>query len=100
MVFCVIYRWKVAKKDETDFIRIWKGGTDEVYRLKGSLGSSLHKLSDGTYLAYARWPSRQAWEKMMIDYNNTKRNPLGVDLGRPLTMDLISDLLKNKLYKR
>lgn len=29
----------------------------------GGLGSCLHKEDNGYFIAYARWPSRQLWEK-------------------------------------
>jgi hypothetical protein len=30
--------------------------------MKGGVGSRLHRGSDGTWVAYARWPSRAMWE--------------------------------------
>lgn len=32
-------------------------------RLRGALGSRLHRAEDGTWVAYAQWPSKAAWEK-------------------------------------
>jgi hypothetical protein len=30
------------------------------------LGSRLHRVADGTWLAYAQWPNRHAWETTKV----------------------------------
>ena len=37
--------------------------TEALKRERRALGSRLHRDDDGTWLAYAQWPSREAWER-------------------------------------
>lgn len=64
--FCVIYRWKVRPGMEDQFQSAWHELTHEFKDQHGGLGSRLHKSSDGTWLAYAQWPSREAWSEAEI----------------------------------
>ena len=100
MVFCVIYHWSVSAENEEEFVRNWKRGTSETYIQRGSLGSSLHRLSDGSYLAYARWPNKESWQKMMDETRSQNRNPLGNRIDEPIEMELTSDLLENRPFKK
>ena len=98
-MFAVIYHWKLKEgvKDK-DFVDNWSRGTANVHTTYNSFGSSLHKAEDGTYWAYARWPSREKWESMNSDVRSKKRsdgNKSYVDLiGEPITLDLLEDQLK------
>jgi heme-degrading monooxygenase HmoA len=62
----VLYRWKLKTDREDDFVAAWARLTDVLKAESGSYGSRLHRCSDGTYLAYGYWPSRQAWETSQI----------------------------------
>ncbi len=102
MVFAVIYRWKVTSGQEAKFERIWKESTKHIYVHFGSLGSSLHRDEHGEYVAYARWPDRKLWERMVNDYESTpeieefwKRNVK--DIGKPICIDLLEDLLEDNV---
>ena len=64
--FCVIYRWEVRPGMEEQFQFAWKQLTHEFKEQHGGLGSRLHKASDGTWLAYAQWPSRDTWSQAEI----------------------------------
>jgi hypothetical protein len=59
--FAVLYRWKVHPSREHAFIEAWSTAT-LAYRSIGALGSRLHRAENGDLLAYAEWPSREAWE--------------------------------------
>ena len=59
--FAVVYRWRVIPGREAEFVAAWRTLTAAL-RESGSLGSRLHRAADGTWLAYAQWPSRHAWE--------------------------------------
>jgi len=36
--------------------------TEEIRNEMGGLGSRLHRSDDGSWIAYAQWPSRATWE--------------------------------------
>jgi heme-degrading monooxygenase HmoA len=61
--FAVIYRWKVNPSKEEQFWLAWEEVTKAIRQFDGGLGSRLHKASDGTWLAYAQWPSREMWKR-------------------------------------
>jgi heme-degrading monooxygenase HmoA len=61
--FVVIYRWRLHPGKEAQFRRAWERATPLLMRLHGALGSRLHQAEDGTWIAYAQWPSKAAWEK-------------------------------------
>lgn len=57
--FVVLYRWRLHPGSEETFIQGWSRTTD-LLRTRGSLGSRLHRGSDGLWYGYAQWPSAQA----------------------------------------
>lgn len=57
--FVVLYRWKLKRGKEQQFIDAWSAGTKALREL-GSFGSRLHKGPDDIWYAYAQWPSAQA----------------------------------------
>nr|MEE4268397.1 antibiotic biosynthesis monooxygenase [Candidatus Krumholzibacteria bacterium] len=61
--FAVIYRWRLRKGLEEQFQQAWATITELFMAERGALGSRLHCADDGTWVAYAQWPNRQAWEK-------------------------------------
>ncbi len=61
-MFVALYRWKLKEGREEKFREGWRRRTEEIYRKCGSLGSRLHRAGDGTWVAYAQWPDRLAWE--------------------------------------
>jgi len=61
--FAVIYRWRLQPGLESQFVAAWERATRAIREQRGGLGSRLHKLDDGSWLAYAQWPSRAAWEQ-------------------------------------
>jgi hypothetical protein len=61
-MFIVVYRWGVLGGLEDQFQRAWMTLTEEIKQDHGGLGSRLHRSADGSWIAYAQWPSREAWE--------------------------------------
>jgi heme-degrading monooxygenase HmoA len=61
--FVVIYRWRLRPGMERQFQQAWEQATPLLMRQRGALGSRLHQAEDGTWVAYAQWPSRQSWEQ-------------------------------------
>ena len=54
----VLYRWRLHAGAEDAFVQGWSRIT-ELLRLRGSLGSRLHRGSDGLWYSYAQWPSAE-----------------------------------------
>jgi hypothetical protein len=61
--FAVIYRWRLKPGLESQFVAGWERATRAIRAERGGLGSRLHKLDDGSWLAYAQWPTRADWER-------------------------------------
>ena len=61
--FGVIYRWKLKPGLEEQFRHGWEATTQLLMSTRGALGSRLHRAEDGTWIAYAQWPSKAAWEE-------------------------------------
>jgi heme-degrading monooxygenase HmoA len=59
-MFVVLYRWKIRPGCEDDFLAAWSRISDLLLHERGSLGSRLHRGSDGLWYSYAQWPSAQA----------------------------------------
>lgn len=64
-MFVVIYRWKLKEGMEAQFRENWHRVTEGIARKYGSLGSRLHRVDDGTWVAYAQWPTREARARAM-----------------------------------
>ena len=61
--FAVIYRWRLRRGMEKQFCAAWAETTEKIMEERHGLGSRLHRDDDGYWVAYAQWPSRQAWEQ-------------------------------------
>jgi hypothetical protein len=59
--FIVLYRWRLHPGAEDAFVSGWSYLSEQL-RSRGSLGSRLHRGSDGIWYSYAQWPSAQARE--------------------------------------
>ncbi|MFT7220713.1 MAG: hypothetical protein ACI8Z1_002333 [Candidatus Azotimanducaceae bacterium] len=66
-MFAVIYRWKVKPGTEEQFQDAWRRGTKDLVRLFNSGGSRLHRASDGSWVAYAQWPTKEARDDAFRD---------------------------------
>lgn len=62
-MFAVLYKFKIKSGMESKFEKAWAAMTFEFRDTHGGLGSCLHRDDDGNFVAYARWPNRQLWEK-------------------------------------
>lgn len=52
----VLYRWRLHPEREDSFIDAWSRVTELLRSHCGSLGSRLHRGSDGLWYGYAQWP--------------------------------------------
>jgi heme-degrading monooxygenase HmoA len=59
-MFIVIYRWRLRAGSGEQFARAWRTITDLAIDHCGSGGSCLSQGADGTWIAIARWESREA----------------------------------------
>lgn len=59
----VLYRWRLRPGTEATFREAWRTLTDAIRVQRGGLGSRLHRGEDGTWWAYAQWPSRERWDE-------------------------------------
>ncbi|MDD9953936.1 MAG: antibiotic biosynthesis monooxygenase [Candidatus Woesearchaeota archaeon] len=99
MVIATVYHWKVEKGKEQAFEQAWSQATKDIYKKRGSLGSSLHKHKDGTYYAYARWPSKMKRTTMLLLPPYKKRMPMATLLEEPIVLELKEDYLRKKPKK-
>jgi hypothetical protein len=56
-MFTVLYKWRIRPGLERQFIDSWSEITVYYRENAGSLGSRLHRGSDGYWYGYAQWPS-------------------------------------------
>ena len=59
-MFVVLYRWRIHEGREDDFVDAWSRKSEIYLKELGSLGSRLHRGSDGLWYSYAQWPSEHA----------------------------------------
>lgn len=62
--FAVIYQWSVKPGEVRNFVAAWAELTEQIRARFGSGGSRLHRSMQGTWIAYAQWPSQAAFEAM------------------------------------
>ena len=105
-MFCVIYKFKIKEGFNSQFEQSWADFTDAIYRVRGSLGSRLHKTDDSqVYVAYAQWPSREIFEENVPYERNSNEDLLArknmietVDGQIERTyLNVFNDKLKNPL---
>jgi hypothetical protein len=61
--FVVLYRWRLRPGLEPSFVEAWSRVTDALRANGGSLGSRLHRGSDGLWYGYAQWPSDEVRQR-------------------------------------
>ncbi len=72
-MFTAIYRWRLRPGMEAQFIEGWERVTRAIHERCGSYGSRLHRCSDGTWLAYARWPDAAVRDACEHDEHEGRR---------------------------
>ena len=70
-MFIVLYRWRIKPEKEAQFIAAWSEITAFYRENYDSLGSRLHRGSDGIFYAYAQWKSESDREKAFADSSKT-----------------------------
>jgi heme-degrading monooxygenase HmoA len=103
-MFVVVYWWRIESGKEEQFREAWRRGTAQIQHIYGSLGSRLHRESDGRFIGVAEWPDRETWQRAFdakMVYDDVEARRMFVDAiaeappdGRPLlTMEVSDDLL-------
>lgn len=95
-MFAVIYKFKIKPGMESKFEKAWETMTFEFRDTHGGLGSCLHKDDRGNFVAYARWPNRQLWEKDKNILNITAMKEMSecIEKSFPATpLEISNDLL-------
>ena len=57
-MFAVIYQGYVKPDREEEYEMLWRLIASYFIEKRGALGSTLHRASDGRWLAYSRWPDK------------------------------------------
>lgn len=61
--FAVLYQWQIKPGKVRQFAEAWGAMSEALRAQRGALGSRLHRSEQGTWMAYAQWPSRQLYER-------------------------------------
>jgi heme-degrading monooxygenase HmoA len=61
--FIVLYRWRLRPGSEVSFAAAWSRVSELLKNERGSLGSRLHRGSDGLWYSYAQWPTSESRAK-------------------------------------
>jgi quinol monooxygenase YgiN len=100
-MYVVAYAWRVHPGKEEQFRTAWRRGTELIRQRYGSLGSRLHRDSEGRFIGVAEWPDEATWQrafdaKMVYDEPPTRAAFVDavIDAGDPvLRMEVTDDLL-------
>lgn len=57
--FVALYRWRLHPGSEESFVQAWTRISELLRSQRGSLGSRLHRGSDGIWYSYAQWPDAE-----------------------------------------
>lgn len=98
-MFIALYRWRLKEGQEERFREGWRRLTEEIRERRGSYGSRLHRAEDGTWVAYAQWPDRRAWESARgveaVDVEALKMMRESIEVSHPpVLMEVSDDLLR------
>jgi hypothetical protein len=103
-MFAIIYRFDVRAGQEKAFEKTWHQLTQLIYEHEGSLGSRLHKDVSGSYIAYAQWPDKMAWEaagdKLPIAANDIRDAMLANcdNIDVLYQLDVVDDMWQPRKY--
>lgn len=101
-MYCVVYEFKVRAGKDTEFRKAWSEFTEAVHRVRGSLGSRLHKTEKPhVYVAYAQWPTKSVFDNESGHVYNpaelkaqTMLKEVTENIKRVYHLEVLEDLLK------
>ncbi|HMT08505.1 MAG TPA: hypothetical protein PKA82_10910 [Pyrinomonadaceae bacterium] len=92
-----LYKWKIKPGFEEDFRKGWTAVTQYHLEHSNSLGSRLHRGTDGLFYAYACWPSSEAREQAFANSVEIPERQLMIDAIEEsfpsVEMSILDDLL-------
>ncbi|MDB5470470.1 MAG: hypothetical protein JWR84_2030 [Caulobacter sp.] len=96
-MFVAVYRMRLRPGSEARYEADWHTVTQIALDRFGSGGSALFKEADGTYVAIARWPSREHrkafFERPDVDAALSARQHAAILERLPaMELDLVDDL--------
>ncbi|AXR06010.1 antibiotic biosynthesis monooxygenase family protein [Salinimonas sediminis] len=106
-MFIVMFEFVVKTGFEEQFLASWPKTTQGIYLFKGSLGSRLHRDSNGAFIAYAQWPDEATYRQaasinMSPEYEAQRklmRDSLNLDSTRVLhEMEVAFDYLQRRRF--
>ena len=98
-MYIVLYRWRVKPDLEQQFIESWSERTAYLFETYDSLGSRLHRGSDGIWYSYAQWKSAEQREQAFTAETGKVPESRGRFLGAieeefpEIELDIVSDYL-------
>lgn len=96
-MLAIIYRWRIKDGFEDQFVASWSEITEFHIKNNGSLGSRLHRGSDGLWYAYAQWKSARDRENAMTnapDFPARNKMKESVEEAFPeILLETVSDFL-------
>jgi len=98
-MFITLYRWRVKPECERQFVEMWSERTAFYRKNYDSLGSRLHRGSDGIWYGYAQWKSAeqrgQAFESEKGKASEKSREfQAAIAEALPeITLEIVSDYL-------
>lgn len=103
-MFAVIYNFQVRQGQEEQFELAWSKRTEEIKTTYGGLGSRLHRASDGRWIAYAQWPSRESWELASKDAGEATEAQIALrvtceSVETLFELDVRKDLLVKEIWE-
>lgn len=98
-MYCVLYQWEIASGKRDEFVAAWEIITEHYLAHHGALGSRLHHVKGGTFVAYAQWSSAQHRNHAFAanDGPTEAINLMQACVMRrlePIEMSIVSDKLK------
>ena len=97
-MFTVLYRWKIKPELEDQFIKAWSEVLEYYVKNFDSLGSRLHRGTDGIYYSYAQWKSAEHREKAFserIEMSARDKMREAIDKTfEAVELEVLSDFLK------
>lgn len=68
-MFAVIYSGKIKPEREEEYKRLWHTIAEYFMTHCGALGSCLHKATNGSWVAYSRWPNKSTRDAVYLEEN-------------------------------
>lgn len=99
-MFYVVYEMRVDAQHNDAFIDLWSRLTHFIRDHEGGMGSRLHRVEPGVFVAYAQWPDRDTWSNAdggnLPDEAQVVRQgfrDLGVEVRVVYELEPVKDLL-------